>query len=33
MKLCKIGLHKWGKPKQWNGKTQQMCKNCGKVKG
>jgi hypothetical protein len=33
MKLCKIGIHKWGKPKQWNGKPTQMCKDCGKLKG
>ena len=37
MKLCKIGIHKWGKPKQWvkDGKVvnSPKCKDCGKIKG
>jgi hypothetical protein len=32
MKLCAIGIHKWGKVKQWEGKQKCMCKKCGKLK-
>jgi hypothetical protein len=37
MKTCKIGIHKWGKSKQWvrqDGKVVNAprCKNCGKIK-
>jgi hypothetical protein len=37
MKWCKIGLHRWGKVKQWvvDGKVINVpkCKWCGKIKG
>jgi hypothetical protein len=37
MKLCKIGIHKWGSPKQWidsNGNVvfTPRCKDCHKLK-
>jgi hypothetical protein len=38
MKLCMIGIHKWGKAKQWIADTGKAilspkCKRCGKIKG
>jgi hypothetical protein len=37
MKLCKLGIHKWGTKKQWvvDGKVVNApkCKDCGKIKG
>jgi hypothetical protein len=30
--LCKLGIHVWGKVKQWDGKMGRKCKVCGKVK-
>jgi hypothetical protein len=37
MKLCKLGIHKWGKIKQWvnakgNAVISERCKACGKLK-
>jgi len=31
--LCKIGLHAWGKAKQWKGVLQRRCERCGKLEG
>lgn len=37
MKLCKLGIHKWGRKKQWVVKGEvvftERCVHCQKLKG